>query len=102
MPMTRNHPGWRFGLFLLLGGSLVLPGAGFAPASADVTRAIALAQAGALDAEAKLKAYFPRHAFDSLALPKPYRFWGGDATETAEPSPATRTETALNPSFAVE
>jgi len=100
--MNQNHLGWRFGLFLLMGGSLVLPGAGFAPASADVTRAIALAQAGALDAEAKLKAYFPVHTFDSLTLPKPYRFWGSDATETTEPYPTTRPETALNPSFAVE
>ncbi len=88
----------------LLAGFFVVPARGnsVAPTPADLNRALALAQAGVLDAETQLKAYFPLKTFDPPANPRPYKFWGADQTETLEPPAGTMLENAVNPSFAVE
>ncbi len=66
----------------------------------DTAGATTAAQAGLLDAEARLRATFPLRTFDPP--PQPWRFWGADTTETLEPPADSRVETAVNPSFAVE
>jgi len=69
----------------------------------DTVRARLLARSGVEDAVARLQEYFPSRAFDvaGVAAPKPWKYWGNDLTETAEPG-AVRLEEATNPSFAVE
>jgi len=71
----------------------------------DTVRAKLLAQSGVQDAEARLRDYFPYRYFDSANqnVPKPWKYWGKDKTETVEPIPGKdRIEEALNPSFALE
>jgi len=70
----------------------------------DTVRAKLLAQSAVQDAEAKLREYFPYRYFNTVnpKAPKPWKYWGPDATETVEPMPDDKIEFALNPSFAVE
>jgi hypothetical protein len=88
----------------LLALLFVVPARGnsLAPTPADLTRALALAQAGILDAETQLKASFPFNTFDPPSTPRAYKFWGSDQTEIVEPAAGTMLENAVNPSFAVE
>ena len=92
---------WRVAILV---GLAVVPtsSSAFVPAPADLNRALALAQLGLQDGETQLKAYFPFRAFDNPALPKPYKFWGPDASELIEPPFDATLEAALSPSFAVE
>lgn len=102
MSQTKNH--LRLAGLALLAGAVLLPrpGNAFTPAPADLSRAVAVAQSGIANAETKLKAYFPFRAFDSLTAPQPYKFWGADRSETAEPPAGALLENAISPSFAVE
>src|SRR6185503_8963283 len=86
----------------LLFGALVLParGSAWAPSPADLSRALALAQKGAQEAETQLKAYFPARSFEPGL--RPFKFWGADLTERFEPPAGSLLEDAANPSFAVE
>ncbi|MBI3857168.1 MAG: hypothetical protein HY293_15895 [Planctomycetes bacterium] len=70
----------------------------------DTVRAKLLAQSGVQDAEAKLREYFPFRYFNSVNVkaPKPWKYWGQDATEMVEPPVDDKLELALNPSFAIE
>src|SRR5438045_1783742 len=70
----------------------------------DTVRAKLLAQSGVQDAEAKLREYFPFRYFNTLdpKAPKPWKYWGQDATESTEPPVDDKLEYARNPSFAIE
>lgn len=70
----------------------------------DTVRAKLLAQSGIQDGEAKLREYFPYRYFNTVnpKAPKPWKYWGQDASETIEPRPDDKLEWALNPSFAIE
>src|SRR6185295_4202604 len=70
----------------------------------DTVRAKLLAQSGVQDAEAKLREYFPFRYFNTVnpRAPKPWKYWGQDATETTEPPVDDKLEYARNPSFAIE
>lgn len=100
--MKKRTWGSRILAWAVLGGLAVLPARASAPAPtpADLNRASAVADAGLLDAEARLKAYFPFRAFE--AAPRAYRFWGADPTELVDPPADAALEDAVNPSFAVE
>ena len=72
----------------------------------DTVRAKLAAQSGIQDAEARLREYFPGRYFEGMDLvpmrPKPWKYWGADITEKADPPTDHLIEEALNPSFAHE
>ena len=73
----------------------------------DMVRAKLLAQSGVQDARARLKETFPMKYFKTLPtgaafIPRPWKFWGTDNTETVEPASTDEIENATNPSYAYE
>lgn len=94
----------RPGPLLLLAALCVLPAGApaAAPSPSDIADATTAAQDGLAAAETLLQAYFPAHTFDPVGQPRPWRFWGGDPTETIEPASDFPVQDAVNPSFAVE
>src|SRR4026207_1342331 len=64
----------------------------------DTVRAKLLAQSAIQAAEAKLREYSPYRYFNTVnpKAPKPWKYWGPDATETVEPMPDDKLEFAVN------
>src|SRR5688572_9532809 len=72
----------------------------------DTVRAKFAAHSGVQAAEAQLREYLPNRYFEGIGtatpLPKPWKYWGDDQTETKEPLPDFKIEDTTNPSFAIE